>query len=110
MGYEGKERVKKCASFQQMDLQSDLLQFSESLSSSLLDLHFLFTLSLEPFFSSSGYFSSEFFISTKKFLDTYFVFYTQFFFFFFSFTTAWSVLGLRTEERPPDAEESCGSD
>jgi hypothetical protein len=30
-GTDGKKRVKKCAPFQQMDLQSDLLQFSESL-------------------------------------------------------------------------------
>jgi len=33
VGHEVSERVKKCAAFQQMDLRSDLLQFSESLSS-----------------------------------------------------------------------------
>jgi hypothetical protein len=36
--HEDGERVKKCAVFQQMDLQSDLLQFSESLGSPIFSV------------------------------------------------------------------------
>jgi hypothetical protein len=51
-GFEDGERVKKCAPFQQMDLHSDLLQFSESLGSPIFSVStFIHSLLLHLFSS-----------------------------------------------------------
>jgi len=62
VGNEVRERVKKCAAFQQMDLRSDLLQFSESLSSPIFSISTFYShSSLSTIFPSRGYFNSGFF-------------------------------------------------
>jgi len=67
VGNEVRERVKKCAAFQQMDLRSDLLQFSESLSSPIFSISTFYSRSsLSPIFLSRGYFNSDFFFHFIK--------------------------------------------
>lgn len=78
LGYEDSERVKKCAAFQQMDLQSDLLQFSESLGSPIFSASTFHPISYWNLFLFLSLLATliEVFIFSKEPVYAYFLVFT----------------------------------